>query len=208
MSQSYKVRKVKANNVAIGNRAKTGGRTDSQPPVMEPIAKVSFPQGAGEAPVVSSRGIFLSYRRQDAAPYARSLQLQLRERFPEVRVFMDLDSIEAGLDFAEVIQEAVGSCAVLVVLIGRQWATLTDEQGCRRLDDPDDLVRSEVHAALDRGVRVIPVLADGARPLRPEQLPAELRTLARLNALELSYSRYEYDADRLLDLIRRVLAAA
>jgi len=85
-------------------------------------------------PVVSAQGIFLSYRREDAAPYARLLQFQLRDRFPDVRVFMDLDSIEAGLDFAEVIREWVDSCAVLVALIGRQWATLADEQGRRRLD--------------------------------------------------------------------------
>ena len=45
----------------------------------------------------SSGGIFLSYRRDDAAPYARLLQYQLSERFPDARVFMDLDSIEAGL---------------------------------------------------------------------------------------------------------------
>jgi hypothetical protein len=42
---------------------------------------------------------------------------------------MDLDSIEPGLDFVEVIERAVASCAVLVVLIGRQWATVTDEGG-------------------------------------------------------------------------------
>ena len=89
---------------------------------------------AGDVPVVSAQGIFLSYRREDAAPYARLLQFQLRDRFPDVRVFMDLDSIEAGLDFAEVIREWVDSCAVLVALIGRQWATLADEQGRRRLE--------------------------------------------------------------------------
>jgi len=157
---------------------------------------------------LSSRGIFLSYRREDAAPYARLLQFQLRERIPDARVFMDLDSIEPGLDFAEVIREAVDSCAVLVALIGRQWATLTDEEGHRRLDDPDDFVRFEVQAALERGVRLIPVLVDGATPLRRQQLPSELQKLARLNALELSYGRYEYDADRLFSLIQRVLAAA
>ena len=121
---------------------------------------------------------------------------------------MDLDSIEAGLDFGEVIGEAVDSCAVLVALIGRQWLTLADEEGRRRLDNPDDFVRFEVRAALERGVRVIPVLVDGARPPRQEQLPAELRKLARLNALELSYGRYEYDADRLFNLVQRVLAAS
>jgi hypothetical protein len=136
------------------------------------------------------------------------LQFQLSERFPDAQVFMDLDSIEAGLDFADVIAEAVDSCAVLVALIGRQWATLADEAGHRRLDDPDDFVRFEVQAALERGVRVIPVLVDGASPLRLQHLPSELHKLARLNAFELSYGRYQYDAERLIDLIQRVLAEA
>jgi hypothetical protein len=135
------------------------------------------------------------------------LQHELRERFPGARVFMDLDSIEAGLPFAEVIGDAVGSCAVLVALIGHQWVTLADEEGNRRLDNPGDFVRFEVQTALERGVRVIPVLIDGARPVRRQELPSGLQELAGLNALELSYGRYEYDAGRLLDLIQRVLAA-
>src|SRR4249920_1648815 len=73
-------------------------------------------------------GIFLSYRREDAAPYARLLKSELSERIPDARVFMDLDSIEPGLDFAEAIQEAVDSCTVLVALIGPQWVTLADEE--------------------------------------------------------------------------------
>jgi predicted ATPase/class 3 adenylate cyclase len=134
------------------------------------------------------------------------LQHELRERFPDAQVFMDLDSIEAGLPFAEVIRDAVDSCAVLVALIGRQWVTLADEQGNRRLDDAGDFVRFEVQTALERGVRVIPVLVDGASPLRRQQLPSGLGELAGLNAHKLSYDRYQYDADRLLDLIGRVLA--
>ena len=76
-----------------------------------------------------ARGIFLSYRRDDAAPYARLLQYQLRERLPDARVFMDIDSIEAGQNFAQVIQEAIDSSDVLVALIGRHWATSVDEDG-------------------------------------------------------------------------------
>jgi hypothetical protein len=159
-------------------------------------------------PGLLARGIFLSYRREDTAPYARLLQLQLRERFPDAPVFIDLDSIEPGLDFGEVIREAVESCAVLVALIGRQWATLADEEGRRRLDKPDDYVRFELRAALDRGVRVIPVLVDGARPLRQQQLPSELQMLARLNALELTYGRSPYDVERLINIIQRVLDEA
>jgi hypothetical protein len=121
--------------------------------------------GVGVVPGVSSRGVFLSYRREDGAPYARLLKSELRERLPDTQVFMDLDSIQPGQDFTEVIARALDSCAVLVILLGPQWATLTDEEGPRRLDDPDDYVRSEVRTALERDVPVIPVLIDHARPL-------------------------------------------
>jgi hypothetical protein len=157
-------------------------------------------------PGASSQGIFLSYRRADAAPYARLLQSLFTEQFPDVRVFMDLDSIEPGVDFAEAIGEAVDSCAVLVALIGRQWATAADEDGHPRIDDPDDYVRFEIQLALERGVRVIPVLVDAARPLQQHQLPAGLHKFARLNALELTHERYRYDADRLIDSIKHALA--
>jgi TIR domain len=159
-------------------------------------------------PGLSSRGIFLSYRREDAALCARLLRVELRQRIPDAPVFMDLDSIELGLDFAEVIRVAVDSCIVLVALIGRQWATLADEEGRRRLDNPDDWVRFEIGAALERGVWVIPVLVDGARPLRSQQLPVELEQLARIQALELSNDRYEYDADRLFKRLNWILAEA
>jgi hypothetical protein len=155
-------------------------------------------------PSLSPQGIFISYRRADTGPYARLLQVQLSERFPGARVFMDLDSIEAGLDFADVIRDAITSCRVMLALIGREWTTLADEEGRRRLDDHDDYVRYEIRTALRRGMRVIPVLVDGARPVRHQQLPADLRRLARLNALEMSYDRYQYDADRLIAIIEKV----
>lgn len=159
-------------------------------------------------PGFSSRGIFLSYRRDDSAAYALLLQPRLSERFPDAQVFMDMDSIRAGRDFIDAIQEALDSCAVLVALIGRQWATIVDEEGRRRLDNPDDFVRAEVRTALDRGVRVIPVLVDRAKPPRQQELPAELHQLARLNAFDLSYDRFQYDAGRLLDQIEQELAEA
>jgi hypothetical protein len=46
----------------------------------------------------------------------------------------------------------------------------------------------------------------GARPVRRQELPDELLKLARLNALELSSGRYQYDADRQFNVIQRVLA--
>lgn len=151
------------------------------------------------------RGVFISYRRSDTGPYARLLKEHLSEAFPDTPVFMDLDSIEAGLDFIEVIRDAVDSCVVVVALIGSRWVTVSDEEGHRRIEDPRDYVRFEIRTALERGVRVIPVLADGAKPLQDHQLPSDLRKLARLSALELSYDRFEYDETRLTAVIRKVL---
>ena len=155
-------------------------------------------------PSSSSRGIFLSYRREDVA-YARLLQLQLRERIPGAGVFTDLDSIEPGLDFAEVIREAVESCAVLVALIGYQWATVADSEGHRRLDNPHDFVRMEIQTAFELGVPVIPVLVGGARIPRQEELPSELRKLARLQAPVLSDSSYVADVHSLVGAIQGLL---
>ena len=158
-------------------------------------------------PAFPQQGLFISYRREDTGPYTRLLQHKLKERFPGIPVFMDLDSIEAGADFRDAINAGVHSCAVLVALIGSNWLTATDEDGRRRLDDPDDYVRSEISTALKLGVRVIPVLVDGANAPKRQQLPDDLQRLERLNALEMCYSRFDYDADRLMDAIQRVLEA-
>jgi len=152
-------------------------------------------------------GVFISYRRCDAGPYARLLQVQLSRRLPGTPVFMDLDSIEAGADFAEAIKAGVGSCRVLIALIGPRWLTVTDAGGRRRLDDPGDYVRFEIRTALERCARVIPVLVDGVTMPVRQQLPDDLAPLARLNALPMSYDRYEYDEGRLMAAIHKLLAA-
>jgi hypothetical protein len=151
-------------------------------------------------------GVFISYRRSDAGPYARLLQVQLSRRLPGTPVFMDLDSIDAGADFAEAIESGVQSCRALVALIGPRWVTVSDEQGRRRLDDPDDYVRLEIRTALERCARVIPVLVDDATMPQRQQLPDDLAKLARLNALRLSCDRYPYDEGRLVTIIRKALA--
>jgi hypothetical protein len=153
----------------------------------------------------SSDGVFISYRRQETAPYARLLREELSRRLGSQQVFMDVDSIEVGVDFTEAIQRAVDACQVLLALIGPQWLTATDAEGQRRLDNPDDSVRLEIQAALARNIRVIPVLVDNTPMPGRQQLPDSLVPLARRNALELSYNRYAYDLGRLLEVIERIM---
>ena len=85
-----------------------------------------------------------------------------------------MDTIEPGVDFAEEIFRAVAACKVLLAIIGPTWLTAADERGRRRLDDPDDIVRLEIEAALARGVRVIPILVEGAVMPAREDLPESL----------------------------------
>lgn len=155
----------------------------------------------------SRRGrIFISYRREETAYPAGWLFDRLADHFGEAQVFKDVDSIEPGDDFVERITAAVGSCDVLLALIGDQWLTTTDPTGRRRLDDPNDFVRLEVEAALSRNVRVVPVLVGQARMPRSDELPASLATLVRRQALELTPSRFEADFGRLLRVLDRTLA--
>jgi TIR domain/WD40-like Beta Propeller Repeat len=153
-------------------------------------------------------GIFISYRRQETAFPAGWLYDRLRYRFGPDQVFKDVDNIDPGDDFIDKITTAVGSCDVLLALMGREWLTIRDAGGGRRLDDPEDFVRVEIEAALSRGVRVIPLLIDGAVMPRADQLPASLARLVRRQAQELSPSRFDADANRLVVVLERTLAEA
>ena len=152
----------------------------------------------------SAGGIFVSYRRDDAAYPAGWLVDRLVGRFGASRVFKDVDSIQLGDDFVEDIMAAVGSCVVLLAVIGVGWLTATGEDGRRRLDDPGDFVRLEIEAALARDVRVIPVLVNGAPMPRAADLPASLGGLARRQALELDPG--SFDTSRLLGMLDSALA--
>lgn len=148
--------------------------------------------------------IFINYRREDSAGHSGRLFDALSSHFAG-RLFMDVDTLEPGVDFVEAIERAVGSCEALIVVIGREWLTVTDKAGRRRLDDPGDFVRLEVESALARRIRVIPVLVQDAPMPGAEELPASLARLARRNAIELSDARWAYDTDRLAQVIREIL---
>jgi Tol biopolymer transport system component len=152
-------------------------------------------------------GIFISYRRQESSGLAGRLSDRLTDRFGEGQVFMDVDSIRPGVDFAEEISRAVAGCQVLLAVIGPSWLTAADQRGRRRLDNPDDLVRLEVEAALDRGVLVIPILVEGAVMPERDDLPGSLAGLARRNALHIRHESFRDDMGHLITAIEQVLAA-
>ncbi len=152
-------------------------------------------------------GIFISYRREDSAGHAGRLFDRLSSHFGKDRVFMDVSDIEPGTDFVEAIDKAVGSCDVLVVVIGKEWLTCADAAGHRRLDNPNDFIRLETATALKRNIRVIPVLVQGASMPSAENLPGDLENLARRQAVEISDTRWDSDASHLITTLDKLAPA-
>jgi hypothetical protein len=150
--------------------------------------------------------IFISYRRDETDFPAGWLYERLAAHFGPDQIFKDVDSIELGDDFAEVIADAVGACDVLLVLIGAHWLAITDEAGRPRLQNPDDFVRLEIEAALQRKVRIIPILVGRAKMPPADQLPASLGKLVHRQALALDPTRFEADTRRLVRVIEKTLA--
>jgi hypothetical protein len=153
--------------------------------------------GKAEGKSARAPGIFISYRRKDTAGHAGRLKDALENHFAG-GVFMDVEKIAAGQDFVKAIDDAVGKCSVLLVLIGDQWLSVADSSGRRRLDDPEDFVRREIASALRRDITVIPVLVEGAAMPAPADLPDELKDLSRRNAQEISDTRWGYDVGQLI----------
>jgi hypothetical protein len=146
-----------------------------------------------------AKGIFVSYRRADASGHAGRLYDRLTLHFQDERVFMDVDSLAPGVDYAEVIESAIRACDIFVLVIGPRW-DLEDAAG-RRLEQANDFMRFEISTAIDREMPIIPVLVDGAAMPSVTRLPRPLRKLARLQALPLSNHRWQADAERLINAI-------
>ena len=138
-----------------------------------------------------SRGqstIILSYRREDSAGVTGRIFDRLSQEFGTDRVFMDIDSMPAGVDFHDHLQAILADCGALLVVIGKGWRSQRKGQAARIMD-PDDWVRIEVETALERGIPVVPLLIDGASLPSRDQLPESLWPLLRRNALPVDSGR-------------------
>jgi hypothetical protein len=146
--------------------------------------------------------IFLSYRHQDSQSATGRLADRLEAHFGAGRVFRDHDSIVAGEDFVDAIRRSVEAATVLLVIVGPRWLDAADAQGRRRLDDPLDFVRLEIEIALSGDVAVVPVLVEDATMPPRDALPSSLAEFSRCQAVELSETRWRYDADQLVGALQ------
>jgi hypothetical protein len=143
--------------------------------------------------------IFISYRRHDSKYQARMIYNAFRAVLPPNDLFMDIDTIPVGADFVEVLEQWVGQSETMLALIGPGWVDAIDPKtGRRRLENPNDFVRVEVGAALKRGIPVVPVLLDGTPVPDPDELPEDLKNLARRQAEFVEFRTFDADVGRLI----------
>jgi hypothetical protein len=133
--------------------------------------------------VCSIGKLYISFLREDAASAADRMIALLAQRFGAAAILQDLGPALLGADLRAVADGAVSQCAAAVVLIGPAWIS-ADAEGRRWLDDPTDVARLAIAAALRRGIPVAPVLVGGARMPAPSDLPPGLADLAYRQGIE------------------------
>jgi hypothetical protein len=146
--------------------------------------------------------VFISYRRKDTAHFTSRLFERLARAFGSDSVRMDVETQPLGTDFRAWIDRAIEPRSTLLVVIGNQWLSLRDAEGVRVIDKPDDPVSEEIMFALERDVRVVPIVCDAARFPRPDDLPQALAPLATRNGLEIRADpHFHKDVDILIEML-------
>jgi formylglycine-generating enzyme required for sulfatase activity len=151
--------------------------------------------------------IFISYRRADSKYVVDRIRDRLIAAYGSEAVFRDIESIPLGENFSHVLDEATSTCNVMLVVIGPQWAGITDAHGNKRLFDPGDFTRIEVETGLTHNeILVIPVLVMNAMMPSATEIPASLHDLLFRNAISVRNDPdFNGDMLRLMEGINRHL---
>ena len=149
------------------------------------------------------RKIFINYRRAEAEYAAGALGRELRRHFGDDRIFRDKEDIGGGASWKRRVLDEINGESALLILIGRDWATVTDAQGRRRLDNPDDPLRMEIADGLKDGAAILPILLENAEMPADTELPDDLRSITEHNALRLRDGDWQYDLTNICRTLER-----
>jgi serine/threonine-protein kinase len=142
----------------------------------------------------SQTKVFISYRREDTKAISRLIYETLRRRFGERQIFFDIDSIPPGEDFVDYLGQQVAQCNVMLAVIGDRWLS------SGKIFHADDFVHVELRAALERGIPIMPIFADGAKVPQLEDVPESLHPLLRRHGLPVDSGR---DFDNHMEAVAR-----
>jgi tetratricopeptide (TPR) repeat protein len=145
--------------------------------------------------------VFISYRRQDTGQVVSRLLQDLAAAIGENRIFYDRENLQGGDRWKERLKEEISRCSAFLALIGKGWLRARNEEsGQRRLDEPEDWVRSELELALETSrsteLLIVPLLVDDAKMPKRPYLPKSIQGILDHQALPLrTATRREWNGD-------------
>jgi hypothetical protein len=146
--------------------------------------------------------IFVSFRKIDDRVTRERLYVRLVAEFGAEQIFKSGESIPPGTDYVRILKTQAVACPVMLVLIGDGWLGAQDSTGARMIDREHEWVRLEIRTALESGNRVIPILlGDGTLLPTAQQLPADIASMADLQALRIPHSAVDSGLDQLLTVL-------
>lgn len=151
--------------------------------------------------------IFINYRRSDSRGTTFALRERLLKYFKNNELFLDIEGLGGGEDFVNALANTVSLADVMVVMIGQDWLKARNADGNLRLHQDDDFVRIEIASAIAQDKKILPVLLEGAQMPAAEDLPDDLKDLARRNAMELRLNRIDDDARVIAQALKKLVPA-
>ena len=141
-----------------------------------------------------AQGIFISYRRDTGSTMARMIydRLRLEKRY---QCFLDVEKLNAG-NFKENIATEMSKCRIFLLILSRN--------ALDRCSNPNDNVRQEILAAIERNLHIIPVTAEDF--IWPETMPEGLSRVKEFNAIPYVQVYSEQFFERLYSFIENVFA--
>jgi TIR domain len=164
------------------------------------------PAESTKRPAPKPRGskVFISYRRLDTGQIAGRVFDRLAQEVSQDEIFFDVDTIPIGVDFKQFISGAVGSSAVMLVLVGEKWLMPSWKRSLWRFGSrlEEDYVQLEIESALELNLPIVPLLVDGGAMPHVGYLPDSIAEFVLLNAAEVRSGRdFHKDMDRLLERV-------
>ena len=134
--------------------------------------------------------VFVSYRRADGAYGVGWLADRLRtlDLITGVETAFHDAALRAGDDFPDALEREIAGSDLMVAVIGPMWRGDTGDVPAR-IEDADDWVVREIAAAFTHGIRVVPVLMDGAEHPLASEIHPSISAIARLHALPFTDGR-------------------
>ena len=135
--------------------------------------------------------VFLGYRREDSAPYALALKIEIEQELRASQIFMDTESIVGSDRWDLTIDKALRLAKAFVILIDPKWTLRFHGKSSHLLNENDWVYREVRFALTTQSAAIMPVLINGASPPKQQQLPEKLRRLAKVQCFDLSINKWE-----------------